>query len=163
LGDSTETAAAKAQVVMAIETALAKGSLDRVARRDPANTYHRMDTSAFEALAPGFDFKSYIASIGAPESKTLNVVSPQSFKACNSELERASLADWKPYLTWHYVMEASPLLPKAFVDENFNFYARTLKGQKEQRPRWKRCVSYTDSDLGEALGQKYVELTFGKE
>ena len=140
LGDSPDVSGGKAQVVMTIETALAKGSLDRVARRDPANTYHRLDTSTFEALAPAFDFKLYLASIGAPESKSLNVVSPEFFKALNAELEHASLNDWKTYLTWHYVMEASPLLPKAFVDENFNFYARILKGQKEQRPRWKRCV-----------------------
>ena len=163
LGDSPEVAARKAQTVMTVETALAKGSLDRVARRDPANTYHRMEKSDFEKLTPDFDFQAYFAGIGAPEVKSLNVASPDFFKALNAELGRASLDDWKTYLTWQYVMEASPLLPKAFADESFHFYAHILKGQKEQRPRWKRCVAYTDSDLGEALGQKYVELTFGKE
>jgi putative endopeptidase len=163
LGDSPETAAGKAQAVMTIETGLAKGSLDRVSMRDPAKTYHRLETTAFESLAPSFDLKYYLAKIGAPDVKSLNVVSPDFFKTINAELDKTSLDDWKTYLAWHYIRDASPLLPKAFADENFNFYSRTLRGQKEQRPRWKRCVAYTDSDLGEALGQKYVELTFGKE
>jgi endothelin-converting enzyme/putative endopeptidase len=161
LGENAETAAAKAKRVMELETALARGSMDRVSRRDPANTYHRMTVEEFVQLMPSFDLKKYLATIGAPALKTLNVASPGFFKAVEAELQRTTLDDLRTYLTWHYVMEAGPFLPKAFVDEWFNFYARVLRGQKEQRPRWKRCVMYADSDLGEALGQKYVEVTFG--
>jgi putative endopeptidase len=161
LGDSAETAAAKARTVMAIETALAKGSMDRVARRVPANTYHRISVEEFASLMPSFDVKKYVADIGAPAIRSLNVTSPEFFRTVDAELRRASLDDLKTYLTWHYVMAASQFLPKAFVDEWFSFYARVLRGQKEQRPRWKRCVTFADSDLGEAVGQKYVEVTFG--
>jgi len=78
----------------------------------------------------------------------------------NAEIQTASLADWKTYLTWHALHNAARLLPAAFVRENFDFYGRTLTGTTEMRPRWKRCVDYTNGDLGEALGRKYVERAF---
>jgi putative endopeptidase len=161
LGDASDTAAAQANTVMAFETALARGSMDRVSRRNPANTYHRMRVDEFARLMPSFDAKRYLAAIGAPPLKSLNVASPEFFRTVDAEVRAASLDDVKTYITWHYVMAASQLLPRAFVDESFDFYWRVLRGQKEQRPRWKRCVMFTDSDLGEALGQKYVEVTFG--
>jgi putative endopeptidase len=78
-------------------------------------------------------------------------------------LASVPLADWKTYLRWHLVHDAAPLLSSTFVNENFDFYGTTLQGTKELRPRWKRCVSATDHDLGEALGQKYVEKAFPPE
>jgi endothelin-converting enzyme/putative endopeptidase len=71
--------------------------------------------------------------------------------------------DWKTYLRWHLVHANAPMLPAAFVNENFNFFSKALQGTKELAPRWKRCVRATNGDLGEALGQKYVEETFGPE
>jgi endothelin-converting enzyme/putative endopeptidase len=73
------------------------------------------------------------------------------------------LEDWKTYLTWHVLHSEAPMLPIAFVKENFSFYGQALTGAKEQRPRWKRCVDFTDNQLGEALGRKFVERTFGAE
>ena len=69
----------------------------------------------------------------------------------------------KDYLTWKYVSSSARALPKAFVDENFDFYGRTLTGAQQLRPRWKRCVQMTDGELGEAIGRKFVEETFGEE
>ncbi len=163
LGNSPEVAAKKAATVMSIETALAKGSMDIVSRRDPEKVYHRMTTAELAALAPNFGFTKFLTDVGMPPAKTLNVTVPEFFKTVGKELKDVSLDDWKTYLTWHYVHAAGPFLPDAFVKENFAFYGKDLTGAKELRARWKRCVDATDGDLGEALGQKYVELTFGKE
>jgi endothelin-converting enzyme/putative endopeptidase len=81
----------------------------------------------------------------------------------DSLLKSTSLDDWKTYLRWQAVHANAPVLPAAFVQENFNFFSKELQGTKELRPRWKRCVQYTNNDLGEAVGQKYVETTFGAE
>src|SRR5205807_1617051 len=95
--------------------------------------------------------------------QSINVSSPDFFKAVNSLVESASLDDWKTYLTWHTLHSEAPVLPTAFLKENFDFYGKTLTGAQEMRPRWKRCTDYTDNQLGEALGRKFVEQTFGAE
>ncbi|MCU1259686.1 MAG: Endothelin-converting enzyme 1 [Bryobacterales bacterium] len=163
MGDPPDRAAAKAKVVMAIETALAKGSQDVVTRRDPTKIYHRMGLDALQKLTPSFTWAAYLSGVQAPAIKSLNVASPEFYQSLEGILKSTNLADIKTYLDWHYVHTEAALLPKAFVDENFNFYSKTLTGAKEQRPRWKRCVSYTDGELGEALGRRYVDQTFGAD
>jgi putative endopeptidase len=163
LGDAPGLAAKEAQTVLDIETALARASLERVKRRDPANRYHKMTRQELAALAPSVDWNAYFAALGAPAFTDVNVGWPDFFKALGDVVAQKSLDDWKTYLRWHTVHSAAPLLPAAFVNENFAFYGKTLTGAKELRPRWKRCVDLTDDQLGEALGQKYVEKTFGAE
>jgi endothelin-converting enzyme/putative endopeptidase len=163
LGDSPENAAAGAAAVMKIETELAKGSQDRVTRRDPVQTYHKMTEHELFSLCPFFDWPKYFSAMGAPSIESLNVVAPNFFRQVETTLVTNNLDDLKTYLRWHVAHSAAPLLPAAFVNENFAFYGKVLTGAKELRPRWKRCVDLTDSDLGEALGQKYVDLTFGVE
>ncbi len=163
LGDSAAVAAKKSVTVMSIETALAKGSMDIVTRRDPEKLYQRMSTQDLSALAPSFGFAKFLVEAGLPPVKTLNVTVPEFFKTMEAQIKAVSLEDWKTYLTWHYVHASTAFLPEAFVNENFAFYGKHLTGAKELRARWKRCVAATDGDLGEALGQKYVDLTFGKE
>ena len=163
LGDAPDAAAKEAQIVLEIETALAKVALERVKRRDPANLYHKMTRAELAALAPAVDWNAYFTAVGAPAFSDLNVVWPDFFRGANEVVSERSLDDWKTYLRWHTVHDAAPLLPAAFVNENFAFYGKTLTGAKELRPRWKRCVDLTDDQLGEALGQRYVEKTFGAE
>jgi len=163
LGDPGEKATEEAKVIMDIETALAKGSLDRTTRRDPLKIYHPMSEKELASLAPSIDWKQYFIGIDMPATKMLNVAVPDFFKAMNGVLKNTSFDDLKTYLRWHLVHTNANVLPDKFVNENFNFYSKTLRGQKELSPRWKRCVQYTDEDLGEALGQKYVDLTFGVE
>jgi putative endopeptidase len=164
LGDSQERAAARAQAVMNIETALATGSLDVVSRRDPARIYHKTQREELAlSLDPSFAWPKYLASINAPAIESLNVAVPEFFKALDSLINTASLDAWKTYLTWQLVHAHAPLLSSPFVNENFDFYGKYLTGAQELRPRWKRCVQFVDGDLGEALGQKYVERTFGLE
>lgn len=150
-----------AKAVLTLETALAKASMERVAMRNPDNTHHKMTLEQWEALAPGFDFKAYLAGRKVPPFQNLNVSQPDYFKAMNEVLEAASLNDLKSYLTWHYVSANASLLSRAFVEENFDFNSRFLTGAQELQPRWKRCVQLTDRELGDALGQKYVEKAFG--
>ena len=163
LGDAPAKATAEAKSVMDIETGLAKGALDRVSRRDPNKVYHKLEAKDLAALSPDFNWNVYLTGIGAPATQVVNVTEPEFFKQMDSVVKTASLDDWKTYLRWHVVHGNAALLPTKFVNENFNFFSKTLAGTKELSPRWKRCVRYTNGDLGEAVGQKYVELTFGAE
>ncbi len=162
LGSPAAEADAKADSVMKMETALAKGSLDVTSRRDPANVYHRMPLAQLEAMDPTFDWPAYLKEIKSPDIKDLNVAVPEFFKAMDALLKGPS-ADIRTYLAWHYAHSQAPLLPSAFVNENFRFYRTVLTGTKEMRPRWKRCIQMEDAELGEALGQEYVKRTFGQE
>ncbi len=163
LGEAPQTAAADAQAVMSIETDLAKGSLDNVSLRDPEKIYHKMTEHELFSLAPFLDWPKYFVEMGAPNIESLNVQSPNFFRTIESVYVQHDLKDLKSYLRWHLVHTQAPDLSADFVNENFHFYGNILTGAKELRPRWKRCVEYTDGDLGEALGQKYVDLTFGVE
>ena len=160
LGDQPGTAAAEAQTVMRIETTLASGSMKRVDRRDPRNRDHKMATADFEKMAPQFQWQIYFAKVGTPSLASLNVSSPDFFTAMNDALSKESLADWKTYLRWRLVHADAPHLSSAFVNENFAFFGKTLRGQEEIQPRWKRCTEEIDDNLGEALGQAYVEKYF---
>jgi endothelin-converting enzyme/putative endopeptidase len=160
LGDSAEKAALEAAAVMKIETALAKGSMDRVERRDPEKVYHKLTEKEWQDLTPSLSWPKYRAAVGAPAFDSLNVANPDFFKALNAELKDASLNDLKVYFRWRLVHAQVQALPAPLVDENFNFYGKTLTGAKELRPRWKRCVAAVDGDLGEALGQVFVEKHF---
>ena len=160
-GRTPEEAKGYAATVMRMETELAKGSLDNVSRRDPGKIYHPMKKADVAALAPAFLWQQYFMGARAPDFQAIVVSHPEFFKTIERQLKDTPLEDWKVYLTWHLLHSEAPLLPSAFLKENFEFYGRTLTGAKEMRPRWKRCVEFTDNQLGEALGRKYVEKTFG--
>jgi len=157
----TADAAAAANTVMRIETQLAKVALDAVARRDPSALYHKMTPAELQQLTPAFDWASYFKGVGAPPIDAINVTEPEFFKAFESLLSSTPVADLKTYLQWHLAHASAAVLSAPFVDENFRFYGTTLTGAKELQPRWRRCVQYTDSDLGEVLGKAYVKEAFG--
>jgi putative endopeptidase len=163
LGEAHDAAAAHARTVMDIETALARASLDRVTRREPANIYHPSTLQELRSLAPGFAWDSYLAEVGSPPLETLNVTSPEFVKALGAEWASVNLDGWKAYMRWHLAHTAAPLLSSPFVDEDFGFYGKALRGAKEIRPRWQRCVQTVEGDLGDALGERFVEATFGHE
>ena len=163
LGDSPDVAKKNAAVVMRMETSLAKASLTRVERRDPYKEKHKMTVPDLYKIAPDFNWKQFFSDAGVPKFEILNVSWPDFFKDVNAQLKSASLADWKTYLRWHLAHSRAPYLSSAFVNENFDFYRKYLRGATELQPRWKRCVQYVDNDLGEALGQAYVRKTFGPE
>jgi endothelin-converting enzyme/putative endopeptidase len=162
-GDKPADAAAAAKQVVGIETALAKGAMDRVKRRDPENRYHRATRADLAAKTPAFAWDAYLSGVGAPPITELNVVSPAFFEALQGVIETSELGALSSYLRWFTLRSAAPLLPAKFVNEDFAFFGKTLTGAKELRPRWKRCVALVDEHLGEALGQRFVEQTFGAE
>ncbi len=162
-GDKPEVAAGEAKTVLAVETGLAKAYMDRTARRDPKTRDHMMQVTEVETLAPNFDLTEYFADSKAPKFSSLNVGNPDFFKAVNEQLNAVALDDWKTYLRWRALDEYAPTLSKAFVDEDFEFNDAYMSGQKEIEPRWKRCVQSTDQNLGMALGELYVDKTFGPQ
>jgi endothelin-converting enzyme/putative endopeptidase len=162
-GNTAAAAAAGAKAVMKIETALAKSALDRVAQRNPTNIYHKMSRDEVKKLMPSFNMSQYLERAEAPPGDSANVTEPEFLKAVDQIIASTPLPELKTYLRWHVVHSNAHMLPKRFVDENFDFYNKTLQGAQAQRPRWKRCVDAADSDLGEALGRIYVDRTFGAE
>jgi putative endopeptidase len=163
LGDKPETASAETQTVMRIETALAQSSMTRVERRDPQKLYHKMTAAELEVLAPSFPWQAYFSKVGLTSLTDLNVASPNFFKALNAEMDKEDLASWKTYLRWHLVSANARYLPAAFVNADFDFHGKILSGAEQIEPRWKRCTENVDDDLGEALGQAYVEKYFSGE
>ena len=160
-GASSEEAAKQAKAVLALETALAKHALSRVQRRDPAAIYHKEPVQALDRLAPHFGWAAYIGDTGAPHFAELNISEPDFVKGLDGVIAGTSLPVLKTYLRWQLLHAVAPVLSKAFVDENFTFYGKNIKGTKELEPRWRRCINATDSALGEALGKLYVEKLFG--
>jgi putative endopeptidase len=161
-GQTPQQAAHSAQTVLSIETLLAVYSMDRTKRRDPKNRDHKMSREDAVALAPNFYLSRYFTAVGAPNFTQLNVTNPDYFKQVNGVLESQSLESLKTYVSWHVLNAAAPWLSQPFVEAHFKLQQK-LTGQKEIQARWKRCVELTDRELGEALGQRYVDLTFGAD
>jgi putative endopeptidase len=159
-GDSPDRAAKEAAAVMEIETALAKASTSRTDMRDPAKRYHIYTLADFQKLAPDFDFSVYFSDIKIRPFETLNVATPDFFKGLNALIASEPPASWQSYFRWHLIHSVAPYLPKTFFDENFDFFGKTLSGQKEPTPRWKQCTVITDRSLGEAVGQDWVKQNF---
>ena len=162
IGQPPKQAEDSAQSVLQIETALAKASMDRTERRDPKARDHKMTREEATALAPNFYLDRYFTAMGTPQFSSLNLSNPDFFKQVNSVLETESLDALRTYVSWHLIDGAAPWLSQPFVDANFKMQ-KALTGQSEIKPRWKRCVSSTDAELGEALGQRYVEQAFGTD
>ena len=160
LGDPPEVARSKAAKVMDIETALGKASLTRVDKRDPYKLFHKMDLKGLRATAPEFDWDSYLKIAGLARLDTFNVTEPEFYKELARQLQSNSLDDIKTYLRWHVAKAAAPLLSSEFVNENFDFFNKTLRGVQQLKPRWKRCATLVDNQLGEALGKEFVRRAF---
>jgi len=159
-GMRAKKAAEGARTVMRIETALAKASLTKVEKRDPKRIWHRTPTESLVQGSTAFRWADYLAGSGAPASPWVNVTEPAFLAELDRQLAAQPLSAWKTYLRWHRVRAASPYLSAPFQKASFAFYAATLRGAKELAPRWKRCVRWTDADLGEALGQVFVAKVF---
>ena len=162
-GESAARAEADANAVMGVETELARGALDLVARREPQKIYHKMTVAELVSLCPAIAWPKFFAGLGAPPFETLDISEPNFFRTIESVLVQTPLEDLKAYLRWQYIHAEARYLPKAFDEENFAFFGSTLNGISMQQPRWKRCVEDTDWALGEALGQKFLRASFGEQ
>ena len=159
-GESQTQAAADAGTVIELETAMAQAQMDNVKRRDPKNINNKMTLAQVRELTPSIDWDAYLRAVQAPASDHYIVTSPDFFRAEEKLLAAQPLDHWQAYMRWQVIHRAAPYLNKALVDENFDFFAHTLAGAEQQQPRWRRCVRAADRDLGEALGQAYVDRAF---
>ena len=160
VGDSPDAAAANANTVLTMQSRLANASLTPVERRNPDNNYNKIALTAAEELTSNFSWPAYLTARSAPAFTELNMAPPKFFVEMNRMLKEVSIENWKTYLRWMTLNSAAPFLPKRFADENFNFFGKYLRGQKQQQPRWKQCVQAVDQNLGEALGMEFSKKAF---
>jgi|HubBroStandDraft_1064217.scaffolds.fasta_scaffold25257_2 putative endopeptidase len=163
LGESQASGAAEAKTVLQFETTLASATLTNVARRDPYQRVHKMSFAQLQALAPAYDWKGAFQILNVAATGPVNVSEPEFLRTLNTQLNQAPIETWKTWLRWRVVNGRAQFLSKAFYDEWFHFDRTVLSGVVQQEPRWKVCVSSTDTTLGEALGRLYVEKHFPPE
>jgi len=160
MGDSAEQADKAALRILELETGLAKASLTNVELRDPANYYNIETLKSADEATPNFSWSRYFERLGLGGMENFSYAQPNFFAEMNRLLGEQDLDTWKAYLRWNLINSFSPYLSEAFVNQDFEFYGKTLRGTEELQPRWKRVVARTSSSLGEALGQVYVERAF---
>ncbi|HEY4001605.1 MAG TPA: M13 family metallopeptidase [Candidatus Xenobia bacterium] len=159
-GTPAELSLGHADAIVRLETRLAEASKTKVELRDPPANYHRMDLAGLTALAPGFDWASWISAIGVPAGAPITVGQPEFIQTADRLLSDTPLEELRVYLRWHLLDGTAPFLSQAFVEEDFRFNGTILTGAEKLRDRWKRVISQVDSALGEALGQVYVQRWF---
>jgi putative endopeptidase len=148
--------------IFAMEKRLAAAQLDNVALRDPSATDHKQTMAALGKMTPHLDWSRYFDRIGVAPAD-LNIDQPEFMAELDKELRSTPLGEWKTYLEWSVINAAAQNLSTPIVAADFEFYGKYLRGQKEMKPRWKRCVEADDALLGEALGRRYVERYFPPE
>ncbi|MFZ6772480.1 M13 family metallopeptidase [Undibacterium sp. SXout7W] len=147
--------------ILALETALAKIQWTKVELRDPVKAYNKIDVSKLDELTPGYDWNTYLNTLGVKDKLTYLIVSQPSYlKGFHTVLQETSLEQLKTYFKWHVLSSAANQLPKQFSEENFAFFGTILRGVPAQEIRWKRGVRLVDSGMGESLGKLYVGKYF---
>jgi putative endopeptidase len=162
-GEQSASAEQSAQNIMRLETALANASMTREAQRDPESLYHLTRSTDLPRITPHFGWEQYLSSYGLRGLGEINVAQPRFMTTVDSLLTAAPVNDWKAYLRWTLIANTAPALSSPFVQESFRFNSTVLRGVSEMRPRWKRCLAFTDQALGEVLGQAYVRKNFTPE
>jgi len=155
-----EKAAAR---IMAMESTIAKGHWDNVRTRDADRTYNKFSRPQLKELTGGLDLDPWFAGLGAKDITDVIVREPSFLTDIAKAIDLYSIDDWKTYLTWHVLNARAPLLSKAFVTENFEFFGKNLTGTPEMQPRWQRGVGTVEGSLGQAVGKLYVAKHFPPE
>lgn len=162
LGDDTSAAANNAATVMKLETRLAKASRKLEALRDPYANYNKFAVSDLKKLTPAVDWKTWMTNIGADKVDSVIVGQPEFYKELQAVLTTVPLNDWKTYLRWNLVNESAQYLSTPFANQDFEFYSKTIRGVKKQRPRWKRVLDTQKNVMGELVGQLFVKEYFNE-
>jgi putative endopeptidase len=160
LKDEHSIAEKNAETVMKMETQLAKASFTNVENQDPQKTYNKVTIEELNKLAPDINWHSYFTQVGYPGLSEVNIWQPSFMKELSNMMKTVPVGDWKNFLRWQLINSAAAYLGKDFVDQNFDFYNRTLSGQEKMEPRWKLVLDVTSSSLGESIGQLYVKKYF---
>jgi putative endopeptidase len=159
-GVEAGTAEKNAAAILAIETDLAKTSKTRLERRIPEENYFKTDLDGLQEISPSFDWNSYFISLGLPKPGDINLGQKDFIAGLSPIIDKYSVEDWKVYLKWNVLDKSANYLSSDFVNQNFEFFGKTLSGQQELKPRWKRVLATTSGGMGEAIGQLYVEKYF---
>jgi putative endopeptidase len=159
-GDAPEKAAAESATVAAIQKRFASAAKAPVELRDSEANYNKKTLAELAQMTPNFSWTDYLAARGVASVKEVNVGQPKYFEELSKMMTEVPLEDLKTYMRWIVINDSAAQLPKAFRDENFNFFAKYLFGVQQQQARWKICTSEVDSVIGESLGQEFVKTSF---
>ena len=162
-GSSAADASKQAALAMKFETDLAQHSIPRVEMRKPENQYHFATVAEANKITPHFDWNAFFTAQGVTIDKGFSLSQPKFFAEFDKLVASAPLDEWKAYLKAHTISDAAPALSEPFVDAQFDFYGKTLRGQPEQQPQWKRSLNAVNGAMGQALGQLYVAKYFTPE
>ncbi len=161
-GETTVKAMANAVTIMQLETAMAQAQMSRVEMRDPTKLYNKFSVDGLTAKTPNLNWASILPELGYKTKQDSVIVSNPKFMVfIDSLLNKVPLDDWKVYLKWGVLKNTATYLSSEFVDANFAFN-QSLNGQKEQTPRWQRMSGLIDNQLGDLLGQLYVDKYFNQ-
>ena len=160
VGISEQAAAAQAPSILEFETLLAEQNMKAEDRRDLDRTLNRLSIHELHDLAPELDLPKYLVSVGAVQAATVNVENIDYLRQLNAILEATDISTLRAYLTFHLVSSSASALPARIEDEAFEFYGRRVGGQNEPKERYKRVIAALGSDMGEAIGQRFVDETF---
>ena len=161
-GVAAADADTQAKDVLAFETRLAKASLSPIELRNPENQYHYVTIADADKASPNFKWSEFFKANGV-QADGFSLSQPKFFAEFDKMLVDVPLAQWQAYLRINAIDGMAPYLADKFNDERFDFYSRTLRGQKDQKPRWKRVMDTVENTAGEALGQLYVKQYFPAE
>lgn len=159
-GDLEEASKKNAETVLNIETDLANVSKTRLERRNAEENYHKVTLDGLIELSPEIDWQAYFTTLGLTDPGEINVGQKDFIAGLSPIMQKYSVEEWKTYLTWFLLDGSANYLNQEIVDQNFEFFGKTLSGQQELQPRWKRVMGTTSNGLGEAIGQLYVEKYF---
>jgi len=160
LGAPEEQAQQEADAVVAFETQLAEASRSAEQMREYDKLHNRLNAAGLVKLAPGLPWKATFAALGDAQLEAINVMTPEFFEALDKTVAEAPIETLRAYLRVQLGSATAALLPDEVYQASFDFFDRTLTGQQEPQPRWKRCVSATEAAVGQALGRLYVAERF---
>ncbi|MGH9464466.1 MAG: M13 family metallopeptidase [Thermoanaerobaculia bacterium] len=160
VGEDEATAAGHAAAIVAFETELAKASRPAEEMRDLERLYNKLDRTGLAQLTPQLAWDGFFAGLGHPQVTDLSVTVPEFFQTLERLATTTPPDTLQAYLRWHTVNALAPQLSAALVEADFDYFGRTLRGAKENEPRWKRCVNATSAAMGELVGKLYVERQF---
>ncbi|HTN44733.1 MAG TPA: M13 family metallopeptidase [Flavipsychrobacter sp.] len=163
MGMDAAAAQKDAAEIYKLEESLAGASMTRVEMRDPYKLYNKLSTTQLNALTPNIDWKALFTNLKIAQEDTCIVGMPKFFQEISKQLKATPLDVWKKYLKFHTFNDAAPFLAANIDNTHFDFYGKTVRGQQEQKPRWKRVLNVVDGSLGELLGQMYVDKNFKPE
>jgi len=162
-GKQPQKAEELANLIMKLETRLAKHSMTLLERRDPHKRYNKMDLAGVKEISPNFKWQQYFENMGLGDPGVIIVGQPEFFKEISVMMDEVSLGQWKNYLSWQFLNGAANYLSDDFVQQDFAFYGKVLSGKEENKPRWKRVLNSTNRALSKAIGKLYVEKYFPQE